>query len=126
MQEIDIIIIIMCLHNALHDWSTALPTAINISVLPPKSIPGVLTISWELVYNNATLNQNVTQVYDVNTSNCGMCPNTITSSNFAMCNLTESNVQVDTPVCNVTVMIQIIECGFVITEQYSVDINGEI
>ena len=93
--------------------------------MPPKSIPGELTISWDLVYNNDTLNQNVSQIYNVNTSNCGTCPTT-TSSNFATCNLTESDVQVDTPVCNVTVMIQIMECDIVITERYSVDLNGEI
>ena len=81
-----------------------------------------MIIAWDLVYENDTLNQNVTQVYD--TSNCGMCMTA--SSNFATCNLTESNLQVDTPVCNVTVMIEIIECNSVITEQYSVDLNGEI
>ena len=48
------------------------------------------------------------------------------SPNFAKCNLTESNLQVDTSVCNVIVMIEIIECNSVITEQYSVDLNGEI
>ena len=81
-----------------------------------------MIIAWDLVYENDTLNQNVTQVYD--TSNCGMCMTV--SPTFATCNLTESNLQVDTPVCNVTVMIEIIECNSVITEQYSVDLNGEI
>ena len=82
-----------------------------------------MIIAWDLVYENDTLNQNVTQV--LNTSNCGTCTTTA-SSNFATCNLTESNLQVDTPVCNVTVMIEIIECNRVLTEKYSVDLNGEI
>ena len=107
---------------------TALPnsTTININVLPPKSIPGKLTITWDLdcvqhVYND-TLNQNLTLV---NTSNCGTCT-TVASSNFTTCNLTKSNLQVDKPVCNVTVTVQIIECNSVITEQYSADLNGEL
>ena len=77
---------------------------------------------------NDTLNQNLTQVLIYNTSNCGTC--TTVSPNFATCNLTESNLQVDTPVCNVTVMIEIIETecnrSRVIIEQYSADLNGEI
>ena len=82
-----------------------------------------MIITWDLVYDNDAL---MTQIYEyVNISNCGTC-RTIASSNFATCNLTESNLQVDTPVCNVTVTIQIIECHRVITEQYSVDLNGEI
>ena len=82
-----------------------------------------MIITWDLVYENDILNQNVTQV--LNTSNCGTCTMTA-SPNSATCNLTESNLQVDTPVCTVTVMIEIIECNRVITEQYSVDLNGEI
>ena len=77
------------------------------------------------MYYNDTLNQNITQVYTVNTSNCGTCT-TAASSNFATCNLTANNLQADAPVCNVTVMIQIIECGIVITEKYSADLNGEL
>jgi hypothetical protein len=58
----------------------------------------------------------------VNTSNCGTCT---ASSTFVACNLTASNLQVDT-VCNITVMIQIMECSTAITELYSADLSGEI
>ena len=84
-----------------------------------------MTITWDLVYDNDTLTQNVTQVYNINTSNCGMCT-IVASSNFATCTLTASDLQVETPVCNVTVMIQIIGCNSIIAEQYSADLNGEI
>ena len=72
---------------------------IKVNVTPPK-----LTISWDLVPNDSL---NADQEYDVllNTSNCGTCPTT-TTSNFAVCNLTESNEQLD--ICVVLLIIS--EC----------------
>ena len=109
-------------------YTTALPTSINIkfnNITPPKTIDarGELTITWDLV--------NETQVYyDLNTSNCGMCPTT-TLSNSAVCNLT-SDVQDDVyTLCNVTVIIQVMmECDGVSEQYYSesveITIKGEI
>ena len=105
-------------------WYTALPTPMNVTFnsMPPKTIPGKLTITWELVSNDTL---NVTQVYNIllNTSNCGMCPTT-TTSNFIMCNLTESNVQLD--VCTVSVIIQdIMECDIIKNVTGEFDLKGE-
>ena len=97
--------------------------------MPPKTIPGELTITWDLEHND-TLNNNstlnVTQVYNVITSNCGMCPTT-TSSTSALCNLTVSNLLAGT--CNVTVTVQVMECGITrnaTSKQYTVNLSGEI
>ena len=86
---------------------------IKFNIIPPK-----LTILWDLVHNGSL---NVTKVYDVllNTSNCGMCPNT-TTSNFAVCNLIQSNEQLG--ICTVLEIVQdSFECDT--TENATVELN---
>ena len=96
-----------------------------------------LNITWDLVYND-TLNSsdtlNMTQLesdynYTINTSNCGMCPTTCTtSSTSATCNVTMSDLLAGT--CNVTVVVHAVVCGITTeatSEEYSVRLmNGEI
>ena len=92
-----------------------------------------LIIMWDLEYND-TLNNNdtwnVTQLYTVNTSNCGVCPIiTLTSSTSALCNLTVSNPLANNT-CTVTVTAHLMECGIAInitSKQFSMNLNkGEI
>ena len=85
---------------------------------------------WDIEYNGILNNSdilNVTQLYyTINTSNCGMCPTT-TSSTSATCNLTTSDLLAGT--CNVTVIVHDMVCGITTegtSEQYSVRlINGK-
>ena len=80
--------------------------------------PYKLTISWDLVRNDTL---NVDQEYNVllNTSNCGTCPTT-TTPNFAVCNLIQSNEQLD--LCTILVIIQDnFECD--ITKNATVELN---
>ena len=88
-----------------------------------------LTIMWDIEYNgilNSSDVLNLTQLYTINTSNCGMCPIT-TSSTSATCNLMVSDLLAG--MCNVTVIAQVIECGITTeatSDEYSVHLmNGK-
>ena len=115
-------------------WSTVLLTSININVWSPMI--GELIITWDLEYNDTcTLNSsdplNMTQLdyYTINTSNCGMCPTT-TSSTSVTCNLTMSDLLAGMYTCNITVIVHAMVCGITsnaTSEQYSVHLmNGEV
>ena len=112
---------------------TALLISININLttfvlLNQKPMTNELTITWDVEYNDI-LNSSGTLnlIYTVNTSNCGMCPST-TSSTSVTCNLTASDLLAG--MCNVIVIVHIMVCGItteVTSEEYSVRliVNGK-
>ena len=107
---------------------TDLPTPMNVKFnrIPPKTIPGELTITWELVFEG-TPNATHDQGYNVllNTSNCGTCLTIITLSNFTMCNLTEDNVQLDIN-CTVLVIVEdSMECDITKSTTAELNLSGE-
>ena len=120
---------------------TALLTSININpttFVLQKPMTDELIITWDVEYNgilNSSDTLFVTQqlYYNniIDTSNCGMCPNT-TSSTSATCNLTASDLSAGMTLCNVTVIAQVIECGITTeattSEEYlvhSIKFNGK-
>ena len=107
-------------------WSTVLLTSINVW----SPMIGELIITWDLEHNGI-LNSNDplnTIYYTINTSNCGMCPTT-TSSTSVTCNLTTRDL-LSAGTCNVTVVVHAMVCGITMeatSEEYSVRlINGKI
>lgn len=112
---------------------TALLTSININpteFVLQKPMTNELTITWDIeydgiLYSSDTLNMTQQLLYyynnyTVNTSNCGICPPT-TSSTSVTCNLTVSDLVAG--MCNVTVIARVIECDITTnatSEQHSV------
>ena len=114
---------------------TALLTSINIyptTFVLQAPMTDELTITWDVEYNGilkCSDTLNLTQIYyTVNTSNCGMCPPT-TSSTSVTCNLTTRDL-LSAGTCNVTVVVHAMVCGITMeatSEEYSVRlINGKI
>ena len=111
-------------------WSTALLSSISINASTLRKT-SELIIMWDLEYNDILNNNdtlNVTQLYTVNTSNCGMCPIT-TPFTSALCNLTVTSPLADNT-CTVTVIAKVMECGITTnatSKQFSMNLNnGEI
>ena len=93
----------------------------NISVTSSEIVSSEIKISWDLV-STCTSIPNVTYMYNVNTSNCGMCSN-ITTINFTVCNITPSAAQV----MRCTVTIQTVVCGIFgnASEEYTVSVGSK-